>query len=303
MIIPIAHEDQRGRRWPYVTIAIIALNVVVFLFTHSKMEAEQRQFAQVQFHILALSARYPDLQLPPEATDMVEAFKREHARLYLTLEVPHRRPYDDWDAHLLSGTWTDMILQAQLARLTTQLDQFHHNSLAWNYAFHPYHPTAISYISANFLHGGWLHLIFNMWFLWLAGTVLEDAWGRLIYPLFYLLAGAVALLVHAGVFSGSIVPVLGASGAVAGLMGAFLVRFAKTRIKLLLFLWLGFRPYLHRFSAPAYAVLPVWFVTQLFWALLTGSGGGVAYWAHIGGFAFGVGAALVLRATGIEHKM
>jgi len=299
MIIPIAHEDQRGRRWPYVTIAIIALNVVVFLFTHSKMEAEQRQFAQVQFHILALSARYPDLQLPPEATDMVEAFKREHARLYLTLEVPHRRPYDDWDAHLLSGTWTDMILQAQLARLTTQLDQFHHNSLAWNYAFHPYHPTAISYISANFLHGGWLHLIFNMWFLWLAGTVLEDAWGRIVYPIFYLVCGMLALAFHAGIFRGSFVPVVGASGAIAGLMGGFLARFPKTKIKLA---WLFlFRFY--KFSVPAYIILPLWLVIQAFWGALTGSESGVAYWAHVGGFAFGAIGAVLLRVTGIERTL
>ena len=299
MIIPIAHEDQRGRRWPYVTIAIIALNVVVFLFTHSRMEAEQHQAAQVQFHILALSARYPDLQLPPEATDMVEVFKREHARLYLTLEVPHRRPYDDWDAHLLSGNWTDTILQAQLVTLTTQLEQFHHNSLAWNYEFHPYHPTALSYISANFLHGGWLHLIFNMWFLWLAGTVLEDAWGRIVYPIFYLVCGMLALAFHAGIFRGSFVPVVGASGAIAGLMGGFLARFPKTKIQLA---WLFlFRFY--KFSVPAYIILPLWLVIQVFWGAMSGAEGGVAYWAHVGGFAFGAVIAVLLRVTGIEQSM
>src|SRR5271169_319167 len=91
MIIPIAHEDQRGRRWPWVTIAIIALNVVVFLFTHWKMEAEQHEAGEVQFHILALSARYPDLPLTPEATDMVESFKREHSKSYAMLATPTRR--------------------------------------------------------------------------------------------------------------------------------------------------------------------------------------------------------------------
>jgi membrane associated rhomboid family serine protease len=299
MIIPIAHEDQRGRRWPYVTIAIIAMNLVVFLFTHSKMQAEQQEAGEVQFHILALSARYPDLPLTPEATDMVESFKRHHARLYLTLASPNRMPYDAWDAQFLSGIWTDTNLEVQLATLTSRLDQLHRDSLAWNYAFHPYHPTAISYISANFLHGGWLHLIFNMWFLWLAGTVLEDAWGRMVYPIFYLLCGMLALAFHAGIFRGSFVPVVGASGAIAGLMGGFLARFPKTRIQLA---WLFlFRFY--KFSVPAYIILPLWLVIQVFWGAMSGAEGGVAYWAHVGGFAFGAVIAVLLRVTGIEQSM
>src|SRR2546425_9898006 len=134
--------------------------------------------------------------------------------------------------------WDFPEVNPEMEALAQQLADLQRDSILERYAFIPNkHPLA-SYVTAGFLHGGWLHLIFNMWFLWLAGSVLEDAWGRLIYPLFYLLAGAVALLVHAGVFSGSIGPVLGASGAVAGLMGAFLVRFAKTRNKLVLFLWL-----------------------------------------------------------------
>jgi membrane associated rhomboid family serine protease len=299
MIIPIAHEDQRGRRWPYVTIAIIALNVVVFLFTHTKMEAEQHEAGEVQFHILALSARYPDLQLTPEAADMVESFKREHARVYATLASPNRRPYDSWDVQFLIRGWSEAELQAQMAILTTRLDQLHHDSLAWKYAFHPYHPTAISYISANFLHGGWLHLIFNMWFLWLAGTVLEDAWGRVVYPIFYLVCGMMALAFHAGVFRGSFMPVVGASGAIAGLMGAFLARFPTTKIKLA---WLFlFRFY--KFSVPAYILLPLWLVIQVFWGAMSGAEGGVAYWAHVGGFAFGALGAVLLRVSGIEKTM
>src|ERR1700731_1477632 len=282
MIIPIAHEDQRGRRWPYVTIAIIALNVVVFLFTHTKMEAEQQEAGEVQFHIVALSARYSDLQLTPEAADMVESFKREHARVYATLASPNRRPYDSWDVQFLIRGWSEAELQAQMAILTSRLDQLHHDSLAWKYAFHPYHPTAISYISANFLHGGWLHLIFNMWFLWLAGTVLEDAWGRVVYPIFYLVCGAMALSFRAGVFRGSFMPVVGASGAIAGLMGAFLARFPTTKIKLA---WLFlFRFY--KFSVPAYILLPSWLVIQVFWGAMSGAEGGVGYWGHVGGFAF-----------------
>src|SRR5579859_6390699 len=95
-------------------------------------------------------------------------------------------------------------------------------SLLDQYAYVPAHPSGISYLTANFLHAGWLHLIGNMWFLWLAGTILEDTWGRIIYPIFYLVAGVAALQFHAWFNPGSTVATLGASGAVAALMGAFL---------------------------------------------------------------------------------
>jgi membrane associated rhomboid family serine protease len=299
MIIPIAHEDQRGRRWPYVTIAIIALNVAVFLFTNSRMQTEQRELGTLQLHFLDLSARYPDVQLSQEETDMVDSLKREHATLFAALEIQNRQPIDTWDAQLISGKWTDADVRGQVAAMTAKLDEMHHDSLTWNYAFHPYHPTATSYITANFLHGGWLHLIFNMWFLWLAGAVLEDAWGRVVYPIFYLVCGVLAMAFHAGVFRGSFMPVVGASGAIAGLMGGFLARFPKTNIKLA---WLFlFRFY--KFSVPAYIILPLWLVIQIVWGVLSGTGGGVAYWAHVGGFAFGMIGAVMLRASGIEKTV
>jgi membrane associated rhomboid family serine protease len=299
MIIPIGHEDQRGRRWPWVTIVIIALNVVIFLATHDRMEAEGHQAGQAQLHILILSARYPDTQMPPDVAQMVESFKREHARAYAMLASNDRKSIDPWDAKLLSGQLTPTDINAEMASLAIQLEQIHKESLAWNYAFHPYHPTLVSYITADFLHGGWEHLIFNMWFLWLAGVVLEDAWGRVAYPIFYLVAGVVALVVHAGVFRGSFVPVVGASGAIAGLMGAFLARFPKTRIKMAWLWW--FRIY--KFYVPAYVILPLWLAIQVTWGILTGSQGGVAYWAHVGGFAFGMVGAVILRASGLEHTL
>jgi membrane associated rhomboid family serine protease len=298
-IIPIAHEDQRGRRWPYVTIVIIALNVVIFLFTHAQMEEEQRRAGEVQLHILELSARYPDVVMPPDATALVEAVKREHPGGYAQLMAPDRRALDAWDEQLLSNDWSDVEVNAQMAVLATQLDQVHRDSVMWNYAFHPYHPTTLSYISANFLHAGWLHLIFNMWFLWLAGVVLEDAWGRVVYPIFYLICGALAMVVHGGVFRGSFVPVVGASGAIAGLMGGFLARFPKTKIKLAWLILFRF----YKFYVPAYILLPLWLVIQVFWGVWSGAAGGVAYWAHVGGFAFGMVGAVILRYSGIEHTL
>src|SRR5258708_39537334 len=97
------------------------------------------------------------------------------------------------------------------------------------YAFVPAHPSAISYVTANFLHAGWLHLIGNMWLLWLAGAILEDTWGRIIYPIFYLAAGAAALRFPALGSPGSASPPLGGSAAVGSLAGALLTPVCKAQ--------------------------------------------------------------------------
>lgn len=303
MIIPLAHENQRGRRWPWVTIAIIAINFVVFLGTNSAMDRELQQISGAELHILLLSARFPDTQMTPDVEQMVEAYKLQHADIYQQMASPNRsQAVDPWDTQFLAKDWSQSDANAEMARLTAQLQQARDSSIIWNYAFHPFHPTLRSYITANFLHGGWMHIIFNMWFLWLAGVVLEDVWGRIAYPVFYLVCGVLALVIHGIVFSGSLVPVVGASGAIAGLMGAFLARFPKTRIRLA---WILFvKPI--KFYVPAYVILPLWLLIQVFWGALAAavhSEGGVAYWAHIGGFAFGALGALLLKYSGVEHSL
>lgn len=304
MFIPLAHESLRGRRWPWVTIAIIALNTVVFLLTQGTIERDFKQISQAELHLLLFSARFPDASMTPEGAQTVEAFKLQHSEIYKRMADSRRtRAADAWDAETLSKDWTPEEANTEMAALCAQLVQVRDDSFAWKYAFHPVQPSLVSYLTATFLHGGWLHLIFNMWFLWLAGTVLEDAWGRIVYPIFYLLAGVLALVVHAIVFPNSLVPVLGASGAIAGLMGAFLARFPKTRIRMG---WIFFFIRVVKFYVPAYVILPLWLVIQIFWGALfasVGAEGGVAYWAHIGGFAFGALAAVLLRVTGIEHTV
>ena len=276
---------------------------MIFVGTHSTIDREMIQISQVELRILLLSARYPDASMSPEATELVQVYQRQHPELYREMASPSRgRAIDEWDAELQSGNWSPREIDAQMTELCAQLRQVRDNSVSWKYAFHPVHPTLESYVTAQFLHGGWLHLIFNMWFLWLVGSVLEDAWGRIVYPIFYLVSGALAFVVHALVFPASIVPVLGASGAIAGLMGAFLARFPRTRIRLG---W-WFIVALFRFYVPAYVILPLWLLVQVFGGALSrsvGAEGGVAYWAHIGGFAFGALGAMLLRVTGIEHSV
>ena len=280
MLIPLSHENLKGRRWPIITIGIIALNCVVFLGTHWRIEGEAKRIGEVKVRTLLLAATHPEVKMTPAQQQLVDSFKQGHEDVFKKLGSSQRRPTNVWDIEMRE--WDAAQADAEIAALDQQLEQLQAESILERFAFQPHRHLPASYLTANFLHGGWLHLIFNMWFLWLAGSILEDVWGRIVYPIFYLVAGVIALLMHAAMFPTSIIPVVGASGAIAVLMGAFLVRFPKTRIELG-YLWLSFRPRFFRFRVPAYAILPLWLVGQIFWGLLGGETSGVAYWAHIGG--------------------
>ncbi len=299
MIIPLRHENMHGRRWPYVTIGIIALNTIFFLATHWTIERETSQTVEIHEHILLLAATHPNSPMNSAEQKLVEGFRHSQSKAWNLIASPNHTPFDAWDVQMRG--WTDARCEEEMTRLGAQLDQAQAESTLGRYAFYPSRHVPISYLTANFLHGGWLHLIFNMWFLWLAGAVLEDTWGRPLYTGFYLISGVAALWAYGLVYPNGIIPVIGASGAIAGLMGAFLARFPKTKIQLGFLYWI-LPPRLYRFKAPAYAVLPLWLGEQLLSGVMAGESGGVAYWAHIGGFGFGLVMALLLRYTGIEHK-
>ncbi len=145
----------------------------------------------------------------------------------------------------------------------------------------------LTLITSMFLHGGWLHLVGNMWYLWIFGDNVEDRLGRGRYLLFYLVSGLVAALLHYALNPVSRVPTVGASGAIAGVLGAYLVAFPRARVVTLVPLF----PFFQVMALPAVVVLGLWFVMQFFSGFLSlgfGSGGGVAWWAHIGGFVFGL---------------
>lgn len=146
----------------------------------------------------------------------------------------------------------------------------------------------LAVLYSMFLHGGFLHLAGNMLFLWVFGNNIEDSRGKVPYLLFYLLSGLVATIAHVLVDPGSTVPVVGASGAIAGVMGAYLVLYPNAQIRTL-FLW--FFILLRDISAKW--LLAFWFISQFF----VSAGSGVAWMAHVGGFVFGVLAGLMWRAT------
>ena len=151
-------------------------------------------------------------------------------------------------------------------------------------------PNWLTTVSHMFLHGGWLHIIGNLWFLWIFGNNVEDSMGHVRFAVFYLLCGLAAAAAQVLADPAAGVPMVGASGAIGGVMGGYVLLYPKVRVKMLIFL--GF--FITTFTIPAYGMLGYWFVAQLVGGVgsIGAQGGGVAFWAHIGGFV--AGAALVL---------
>jgi membrane associated rhomboid family serine protease len=150
----------------------------------------------------------------------------------------------------------------------------------------------LSAFTCMFLHGGWMHLIGNMWFLFLFGNNIEDRLGHVVFPIFYLAGGLAATTAHYAMYSGSMVPVIGASGAVAAILGAYAVLHPFARVHTLVIVFIV--------DLPALAVLGMWFLGQLlsfYSEVRMNVSGGVAFLAHIGGFVAGAVAMPVLNAV------
>lgn len=142
-------------------------------------------------------------------------------------------------------------------------------------------------LTSMFLHGGWLHLIGNMWFLWVFGNNVEDSMGHFRFAVFYLLCGVAAAAAQVVVNPGSTLPMVGASGAISGVMGAYIVLYPKVRVHMLIFLGI----FITTIAVPAWMMLGYWFLLQIIGGLPMLSretGGGTAFWAHTGGFVAGM---------------
>src|SRR4029453_9540037 len=246
-MIPL-RDDNPTRHVPVVTLTIIALNFLAFLFWEPTFGTQQEQ--QTFF--------FCNAEIP--------------------WEVTHQTTLGD------GGQEARQVLAEQLNESTEEAAQDqrflaeHCGKKVW------WH----SIFVAMFLHGGWFHLLGNMLFLWIFGNNVEDKLGVIGYPIFYLASGMAATLAQLAISTDSIIPNLGASGAIAGVLGAYLVMFPRRRVLTLIIFFFITWVYL-----PAYVVLALWFVLQLFSGVgelgREVNGGGVAFWAHIGGFVLGAG--------------
>lgn len=294
ILLPIGHEESAVRRLPWVTFGIMGLCLLCFMASGRAM-----LFAE------------DDVGLSEDVGKALEYFLT-HPYLELDPRL-HELVFDDADE---ANEWLDVMGEAvppptgpgQHEAEQQELNELTARALA-RYDAHPLmrwglSPDAVSPVALLthiFLHVGWLHLLGNMLILYLAGPFIEDVWGRPLYLGFYVLGGVVAALSHVAAQPDSSAPLIGASGAIAGVMGAFLVRYRSTKIRFFYMVGLFWRG---TFDAPAWLMLPLWFGEQLFFASMTqGSGGaGVAYWAHIGGFVFGVGVASAMAWQKVEQR-
>ena len=213
-MIPL-HDDNPTQRFPMLTIGLIALCVLVFLW---------------------------QVTLPPQAAQ---------AAVYSFGMIP-------------AVVFGEAVLTAELAAV----------------------PPALSVVTSMFMHGGWMHLIGNMLYLWIFGNNIEDSMGHVRFIAFYLLCGTAAAFAQAFQDPSSTVPMIGASGAIGGVLGGYALLFPHARV--LVLIPIGF--IMTTVRIPALWVLGFWFVLQFVQSAMSADtgGGGVAYWAHIGGFLAGL---------------
>jgi membrane associated rhomboid family serine protease len=179
------------------------------------------------------------------------------------------------------------------------LPSYYRDRFIIQYALVPDQLHPITFLTSMFLHGGWLHLIGNMWFLWVFGSHIEDAMGPAKFLVFYLVSGIASAVVQFAINLGSPVPTIGASGAIAGVMGAFLVLYPRVRVLTLIFVII----FVTTVEIPAAFMLIYWFAIQL----LSGLGSmssvsqaqGIAWFAHVGGFLAGI---LLVKVFGQSRR-
>ncbi len=181
-----------------------------------------------------------------------------------------------------------LLIAANVIIFVISLTNF--NEVIDTYGFTPARWSVITVFTSMFLHGGIDHIFGNMWYLWIFGDNVEDRFGHVKYLIIYLVFGVVAVAMQYMTDTTAIVPMIGASGAISGVMGAYLVFFPKAKVNVVAGFFLT--------TVPAIIMIGFWFVLQLFLGVQSFTGGvgsGVAYWAHIGGFIAGMILALPFK--------
>ena len=292
MLLPVGHDLASVRRLPWVTFSIMAVCVLAWILTALSPDTSELPVGRAERTAVEFAIDHPYLQISSELKGAT----------WLALRQQERPASERPDPATLRRE------QLELDRLTEAFRKLRDAHLFFRWGLVPARPHLAAFITHTFLHAGFLHLLGNMFFLYLVGPWVEDAWGRPLYAGFYLAAGAVAALTFIARHPTLDEPLIGASGAIAGVMGAFAVRFWSARITF--FYWLFFlKIYTGTFTAPAWVMLALWWLRELaysqgLWAMAgIGDVGQVAFLAHVGGFAFGVAVALSVRGLRVEERL
>ncbi len=297
MIFPIGHVSNVIRRKPWISIILITACIVAYIFTHLSLKEWQPDFEESLIELGDYYVTHPYLELSPEIEQIIfgSELLKEKIQEYLKKHGKEE-----------TSAFASELEQAELKLLELNLIKTIERGPLKKWGVTPSALSFLMLFTYMFLHTGLGHLIGNMYLLYLTGPLIEDIWGRSVFTAFYLLSGIVSVLLYSLIFPHSVFPVIGASGAISGLMGAFLIRYWKTKILFFNFFFFWIRKW-RMFTAPAWLMLPLWFLFQVLGVKLMDvlkmySGGPVAYWAHIWGFIFGVAVAIGMKLYGFEEK-
>jgi membrane associated rhomboid family serine protease len=298
MFIPIGHEETTVRRLPWVTFVIMGLCLVVFLFTFPGERSRQGKAFENLNDAWVYFEEHPYLEMDERLRGALtqEFGEAETNALIEMMRQAGPQPPTDSDQLVREQEEFEALLEAFFSAVdATPLRVL---------GVVPADMNVLTLITYQFAHAGWGHLFGNLFMLFLAGPFIEDRWGRPLYAAFYLTAGVFAALMFVVRYPDFGGPLVGASGAIAGVMGAFLVRFWNTKIRFFYWFYIRFGTV----EAPAWLVLPLWFLKELVFAQAMDSiapgegGGGVAFWAHVWGFVFGVLTATAIAYFQIEDR-
>lgn len=284
-LIPIGSEEG-VRRLPYLTIGLIVLNSIIWFITSMVLGGQINELEKINEELFDIESKYMYRIIETDPTLLTKCNIDEIRERFIADEIIPRdsEDYEEW-----------MNLYKEF---TTKRS----NMVFERWGFTPKKFEFLKIFSSMFIHANFLHLLFNMLFLWLVGCNIEDDWSWKVFLGLYLISGVIACLLHTAFFPKSTVPLIGASGAIAGIMGAFMIRHYKTKIRFAYFLWfILIRPYYGTFAIYAGIALPFWFLQQIIFAS-GGAESGTAHWAHVGGFVFGAVVGISMKIFGIEKK-
>ncbi|MCZ6747046.1 MAG: rhomboid family intramembrane serine protease [Acidobacteria bacterium] len=300
-ILPVGHEKGTVRRLPWITFGIMALCFVVHLLFSGHEREQVQRILEARRNLAQFFYSNPQVELSADAQQILFGHLRDEQRRQY-LEAVRGSVGTGPASRGMNEPGRQEELGRELARRVAAVHAAEKATTIRRWGLIPSHPSLTGLFGHMFLHGGWIHLLGNLFILYLAGPFIEDVWGRGVFAAFYILSGLTAAALFCLLHPGTNVPLIGASGAIAGVMGAFLVRYARIQIDFVyVFLFMG----TGRFSAPALTMLPFWFMEQLFMSFMaedSPGGGGVAYSAHVGGFVCGVGVALALKHYRVEER-
>ena len=291
MFFPIGSE-KISHILPTTTITLILLNCVIFLVTHPIVKEEYQEIQKIgselitaerTIYLKSLQARDDEAGKGPIPIQSWFSPVPEDFRKKLEEgdeSVKNMPEYEEWQ------------------RVKSKFDEAMKARLFYRFGFRTGSRNPLLLITSIFLHAGYFHLLGNMLFLWIVGVNIESVWGAKIFLFIYFLGGVLATITHSFFMKDEEMPLIGASGAIACIMGAYLIRHFKTKIYFYnIFIYVG------KFSVKAGYILPVWLLLQVKGALTSPGSSGVAFWAHIGGFGAGTLLASIYHFGKVEEHL